>query len=107
MDKEVDQRSSTRKRSLDAARSDDRRGRGHDRVGRVPRRACSLCRGEGWVADQIDFCCNSDVEHGAIVFSRRLMHERKREIGLDRGECEIEHRIAWTLVTCVFGSMTD
>ena len=67
-------------------------GRRHDGVRGVAGFARRLGRNERRIADQIDLGGDSDVEHGAVVLARDLVHQRKREIGFERQQRKIEHR---------------
>ena len=95
------------KRALDPLRPDDRCRRSHDRVRRVARLARRICGNERRIADQVDLGRDCDVEHGAIVRIRDLVHQRKREIRLERLAAR-DRAPEWpcTLVTCVLSSMT-
>ena len=79
-------------RAFDAFGSDDRGCCRHHGVRRIASLACSFRRHQRTVADKVDFGGNRDVEHGAVVFGRDLMHQRQREVGFERLERKVENR---------------
>ena len=90
MGKEIDQPPRAGESPLDPLGSDDRGCRGHDRIGRVTRFARRLSGHQCRVADQVGLRRNRNIEHGAIVLARDLVHERQREIRFQRQERELE-----------------
>jgi hypothetical protein len=78
-------------RPLDAFGSDDRGRRRHHCVWRIAPFARRIRCNQGRVADQIGLRRNGNVEHGAVILARDLVHERQREVGFERQEREVEH----------------
>ena len=94
MREQVDERAAACERPLDPPRPDDRDRGGHHGVGRVAGLARRLGGGQRRVADQIDLGRDRDVEHGAVVVAGDFVHQRQREIRLQRQHREIEHGMA-------------
>ena len=106
MGEQLDQSSCAGERALDPLRADDRGGRRHDRIGRIAGLPRRLGSSERRIADEVHLGGDRDVEHGAVVLARDLVHQRQREIGLERQQCEVEHGVAVHARHLRLGSMT-
>jgi len=84
MGKQIDQPRCAGERPLHAFWTDDRRRGGHDGVRGVAGFARGLGRHQRRIADKIGFRGHRDVEHRAVIRPRDIVHQRQREIGLER-----------------------
>ena len=108
MGEQVDQLARGGKRAFDAFGADDRGGGGHHRVGRISCLARGVGGGKRGIADQIDLGRDGDVEHRAVVLAAAIScTSGKAKLASSGCSARSRTECPCTLVTCVFGSITE
>ena len=91
---QVDQRARARQRALDALRADDRGRRRHDRVRRIAGLARGVAATRIGSPTRLTSAATAMSSMARSFGPARLVHQRQREVGLQRLQREFEHRIA-------------